>query len=244
MTSRILVLVLGLVISGVFLRFRGETADRVEPVVAAVEAPTGPSIIFLGDSLTHGINLGASQAFPALVTEKLRAAGFPHRVHAVGVSGMTTAGGLERIDWILEQRPDLLVLGLGGNDGLRAIPLESTRKNLETLITRAKSRGVKVVLAGMRVPPNYGEDYVKGFDSLFPTLAREHGLPLVPFLLEGVAGKPDLNQEDGIHPNAEGQKILAENVWKVLSQALRPDAVPPSAAPASPGPATTSASST
>lgn len=221
MSSRILVLILGFVISGVFLRSRSETSGLSGPASSAAPVAEGPLVLFLGDSLTHGIGLSTSQAFPALVTAKIRAAGLPHRVHAVGVSGMTTAGGLERIDWILEQRPALLVLGLGGNDGLRAIPLESTRKNLETLITRAKSQGVKVVLAGMRVPPNYGEDYVKSFDALFPALAKEHGLPLVPFLLEGVAGIPALNQEDGIHPNAEGQKILAENVWKVLSKVLQ-----------------------
>jgi len=137
-----------------------------------------------------------------------------------GVSGDTTAGGLARIDWLLRQHPDVLVVGLGGNDGLRGLPLAATEKNLRDIIRRGQAAGVRILLLGMQIPPNYGPDYVNGFKAMYPRLAKELNVPLVPFLLEGVGGVADLNQNDGIHPTAQGQEMVADNVVPYLSRLL------------------------
>jgi acyl-CoA thioesterase-1 len=181
-------------------------------------------VLVLGDSLAAGLGLDPDQAFPALLQQKIQAQGWPGKVVNAGVSGDTTAGGLRRIDWLLKQRVDVLVLELGGNDGLRGIQPESTKANLQGIIdrTRKKYPNVKIVIAGMRMPPNMGAEYLEKFKSIFPSLAKENKALLVPFLLEEVGGRTELNQADGIHPTAAGQRIVAENVWRVLESVLKP----------------------
>jgi acyl-CoA thioesterase I len=181
------------------------------------------TVVFLGDSLTAGLGVQPTEAFPALVAEKIKAAGLPYDVENAGLSGDTSAGGLRRIDWLLQRRIDLLVLELGGNDGLRGLDLKSMKTNLQTIIdkTKAKNPQVKIVLAGMQVPPNLGAEYATGFERAYNELARENNATLIPFLLEGVGGHRDLNQPDLIHPNAAGHKIIADLVWGTLEPILR-----------------------
>ncbi len=179
-----------------------------------------PTVVFLGDSLTAGFGLGASRAFPALVAQSFEAAGRDAKVVNAGVSGDTTAGGLRRLDWLLRQSPDILVVALGGNDGLRGVDLDDTEANLRAIVTGARDAGVRIILAGMLIPPNYGPDYTERFARLYPTLADELEVTLIPFLLEGVAGNPALNQADGIHPTAEGQRRVAEVVLPFVTDAL------------------------
>lgn len=178
-------------------------------------------IVVLGDSLAAGYGLDAASAFPAVLQKKVEEAGWKFDVVNAGVSGDTTAGGLRRLDWLLKRRIDVLVLALGGNDGLRGLSPSAMKKNLEAIIerTRAKYPEAKIVLAGMKMPANFGE-YAAQFERVYPELAKEQKVALVPFLLEGVGGRVDLNLPDRIHPTAEGQKILAENVWKVLKPVL------------------------
>ena len=181
------------------------------------------SIVFFGNSLAAGYGLSPEQAFPALVQKKIDSLGLPYNVINAGVSGETTSGGLTRIDWILEQPIDIFVLELGANDGLRGIPsLSVTRQNLQDMIDRVKTKypAAKILLAGMQVPPNLGQQYTAEFREMFPQLAEKNAVSLIPFLLEGVGGEPELNQADGIHPNEEGSKIVAENVWKELQKLL------------------------
>jgi len=180
------------------------------------------TILFFGNSLTAGYGVDPSQAFPAIIQKKLDSFQLPFKAINAGVSGETTAGGLGRIDWILRQAPDVFVLELGGNDGLRGIPLTETRKNLQAIINRVREKRpeTKIILAGMMMPPNMGPQYTREFQSIYPDLAAANKIPLIPFLLEGVGGDPRLNQSDGIHPNPEGHRIVAENVWKVLKSIL------------------------
>lgn len=190
------------------------------PPRAAVERPapqtSEPLVIFLGDSLTAGLGLAENQAYPALLDRKLDEGGNPIRVLNAGVSGDTTAGGLSRLDWLLSQKPDVLVVGLGANDGLRALPVEESEKNLREIVRRAKAAGARVLLLGMQIPPNYGPEYTTAFAGMYPRIAEELDVPLVPFLLDKVGGIRELNLDDGIHPNARGQEILAENVLPYL----------------------------
>lgn len=190
------------------------------PPSAAVPAANEPLVVFLGDSLTAGYGLGGEQAYPALVEKRLEAEGVPIRVLNAGVSGDTTAGGLARLDWLLSQKPDVVVVGLGGNDGLRGLPLEHVEGNLREIIRRSKAAGARVLLLGMQIPPNYGPEYAQGFAGMYPRLAKEMDVPLVPFLLEGVGGEAGLNQADGIHPTAEGQEKVAETVIPFLEEIL------------------------
>ncbi len=164
-----------------------------------------------------------SLAFPGIIQHWIDSLGLPYRVINGGLSGETSAGGNERIDWLLNEEVDVFVLELGANDGLRGIPTEETRKNLQSIIDKvvAKYPGCKLLLTGMMVPPSMGGDYGKAFTALFPALAQENNMAYVPFLLDGVAGEAELNQRDGIHPTAEGHRILAENVWKVLRPLLQ-----------------------
>ena len=183
------------------------------------------TIVFFGDSLSAGYGLAnaAEEAFPALIQRKITDARLPYRVVNAGLSGDTTAGGLRRIDWLLQRPVDLLVLELGGNDGLRGLPPQETERNLQAIIdkTRAKNPQVKIIIAGMKLPPNLGVDYVARFIAIFPALARNNpDAVLLPFILEGVGGDPRLNQRDQIHPTAEGHKIIAELVWKTLQPML------------------------
>jgi acyl-CoA thioesterase-1 len=168
------------------------------------------------------MGLDQEEAFPALIQEKLDSLGFNYEVINAGLSGETTAAGKNRVNWVLNQDVDVFVLELGANDGLRGVPVEETRKNLQAIIdtVRSKNPDTKIILAGMQIPPNLGPDYAGEFRNIFPELAKENNIELVPFLLENVAGNPELNQQDGIHPTAQGQKILAENVWEILEPVL------------------------
>jgi acyl-CoA thioesterase I len=180
----------------------------------------GPLVVFLGDSLTAGLGLSEEQAFPALLERRLRAEGVTVRVVNAGVSGDTTTGGLSRLPWLLQQNPDVLVVGLGANDALRGQPLDVIEENLRAIVERGTAAGARVLLLGMRVPTNYGPDYAEGFAALYTRVAKSRGVELVPFLLDGVGGHPDLNQEDGIHPTARGQEIVADNVLPHLKRVL------------------------
>ncbi len=180
-------------------------------------------ILFFGDSLTAGYGLDPAQAFPAVIQEKIKARGWNFRAMNAGLSGETTAGGLRRIDWVLQRPIAVLVLALGANDALRGLPVEAAQHNLQAIIERTKKKypGVQVVLAGMQAPPNLGQDYSTRFRAMFPDLAAAHGAALVPFLLDGVGGIPALNLPDGLHPTPAGHKIVANNVWKVLEPVLQ-----------------------
>jgi len=188
-------------------------------VVADISAEE--TLTVLGDSLTAGFGVGREDAFPALVQQRLRREGYDYRVVNAGVSGDTTAGGLRRVDWVLRTRPSIVIVALGGNDGLRGLSVDAMRENLEEITTRLRASGARVLLAGMRVPPNYGGEYARTFAAAFPAVARKTGASLMPFLLDGVAGDPNLNQADGIHPNARGQQVVAERLWPYLTPLLR-----------------------
>lgn len=181
------------------------------------------AILFLGDSLTVGYGVEAAQAFPALIQSRIDDLGWNFKVVNAGQSGDTTDGGLRRLQWLLKVKIHILVLELGINDGLRGLPVNLIRKNLQTIIDRTKSRHPEVIilLAGMQAPPNMGRDYASRFSAVYPDLAKRNGVRLIPFLLAGVAGNTGLNLPDGIHPTAEGYHIVAENVWKVLEPTLR-----------------------
>jgi acyl-CoA thioesterase-1 len=183
-------------------------------------------VVFFGDSLTAGLGVDGDQAYPAIVGRALAAEGLPIRVVNAGVSGDTTAGGVSRIAWILGQKPDVVVVALGANDGLRGQDLGEAEANLRTIVTRARSSGAAVLLVGMQLPPSLGPEYRDRFRDMFPRLARELDVPLVPFLLEGVGGRPELNQADGIHPTASGQRILADNVLPHVRAIVRARATP------------------
>jgi len=186
----------------------------------AAQAAIG-TLVFLGDSLTAGLGLSQEQAFPALIEARLRAGGRPWKVVNAGISGDTTAGGAARLDWIYRQRVEVLFVCLGANDGLRGLPVTESERNLRLILDRAKKEGTRVVLAGIQLPENYGRDYRTAFARIFPRLAKDYQIPLLPFLLEGVAMDARLNQPDGIHPNAAGTRVVAEGVWTVLDPVLR-----------------------
>jgi acyl-CoA thioesterase-1 len=190
----------------------------------SAEAPETRTIVFFGDSLTAGLGLADpdTQSYPAQIQRKIDAARLPWRVVNAGLSGETSAGGLRRIDWVMRQRIDVLVLELGGNDGLRGTAPEVTRSNLQAIIdrVRAKYPAARIVLAGMRMPQNMGPDYVEAFRAIYPALAQKNAVALIPFLLDGVAGRPELNQYDGIHPTTSGAAIIADEVWKTIRPIL------------------------
>jgi acyl-CoA thioesterase-1 len=184
-------------------------------------ASEAKTIVVLGDSLAAGYGLDANESYPALLRAKIKEAGWEFSVVNAGVSGDTSAGGLRRLDWVLQRKVDVLVIELGGNDGLRGLPVASLRTNLQAIMDGAKEKNpeVRILLVGMKMPPNLGA-YAEEFNRVFPELARRNEAAFVPFLLEGVGGRAELNQPDLIHPTAQGQKILAENVWKVLRPLL------------------------
>ncbi len=193
-----------------------------EPTATAHTTTKKKTIVFFGNSLTAGYGLSPSQAFPALIQNKIDSLGLPYKVVNAGVSGETSSGGNSRIDWILRQPLDVFVLELGANDGLRGIPISQTKKSLQSIIDKVKAKNpdAKLVLAGMQIPPNMGQQYATEFRNIYPELANENGMKLIPFLLQGVGGEVRLNQEDGIHPTAEGHRILADNVWQQLQTVL------------------------
>ena len=202
-----------------------EEAKPVETATVAADdtAPPEKVILFFGNSLTAGYGLEPAEAFPALIQQKLDSLNYDYRTVNAGLSGETTASGLSRLDWVLERQPvDIFVLELGANDGLRGIEPTETQRNLAAIIdqVRATNPAVDIVLAGMLVPPNMGNAYTERFQKVFPAVAEAKGVTLIPFLLEGVAGEPELNQADGIHPTAPGQKIVAENVWETIKPLL------------------------
>jgi len=192
------------------------------PATRAADPVDAKIVVVLGDSLAAGLGVDPSEAFPALIQKKIDTAGWKDTVVNAGVSGDTSADGLARINWLLKQRIDVLILELGGNDGLRGFPVEATKTNLQAVIDRVKQKypQARIIIAGMRMPPNLGKEYTAAFRKIYPDLAATNHAALIPFLLDGVGGKPELNQPDHIHPTAEGHKIVADNVWKVLQPIL------------------------
>jgi acyl-CoA thioesterase I len=181
---------------------------------------TRPRIVAFGDSLTAGLGVPAEESYPAQLQRRLDVLGYTYRVINAGVSGDTTAGGLRRVSWILTNKPDLVILELGANDGLRGLSVDQTQHNLREIIQRLRGAGVGIILAGMKLPPNYGQDYTTRFEAMYQTLAREYQMPFIPFFLEGVGGSSVLNQADGIHPTSEGYKVVVENLLKILIPTL------------------------
>jgi acyl-CoA thioesterase I len=214
--GRRLILV-ALLLAGLVMAARPPAARADDPIRRQPK-----TILVLGDSLSAGLGLDPSQAYPALLQKKITAAHLNYQVVNAGVSGDTSADGLARVGWLIKQPIDVLILELGGNDGLRGIPVATTKTNLQAIIDRVKQKypQAQIVIAGMEMPPNMGEKYTTAFRKIYPELAAQNHAALIPFLLAGVGGKPELNQADHIHPTAEGQKIVADNVWKVLEPLL------------------------
>lgn len=218
-----------IIIIGVIILFSACTNNEKPPVnnqpntvQDSVVVAKKKTIVFYGNSLTAGYGLSPSQAFPAIIQKKIDSLGLPYLVINAGVSGETSSGGKTRIDWILKQPVDIFVLELGANDGLRGIPLSETKKNLQAIIDKVKEKNAdtKLLFAGMEIPPNMGQSYTTEFRNIYTELAAKNKMTLVPFLLEGVGGEINLNQEDGIHPTAEGHVIVAANLWKQLEKLL------------------------
>jgi acyl-CoA thioesterase-1 len=221
MNSRLTVIAFALVAMAACGSSSERRAEAPPPARAAAmprttQAAARPRVVALGDSLTAGLGLPAEQAYPALLQQRIDAEGLRYEVVNAGVSGDTSASGLSRLDWALEGDVRVLIVALGGNDALRALPAEQLRQNLSTIIERAQARHITVVLAGMEAPRNFGRDYVVRFHQVYPDVARKYNVALVPFLLQDVAGIASLNQRDGIHPTADGAQIVARNVWSVL----------------------------
>ena len=194
------------------------------PIARAAGPPSvddRPRIVAFGDSLTAGLGVAADEAYPAELQRRLDALGLRYRVINAGVSGETTAGGLRRVPWILRSKPEIVILELGANDGLRGLRVEETKANLEQIIQQLQQSGTQVILAGMKLPPNYGNDYLSAFERLYPDLAARYQLPLIPFFLEGVAASNTLNQADGIHPTARGYRAIVETMFGRLQPILR-----------------------
>lgn len=224
----------GVVLCCLALACGGERRPGANTLVRDTTAAPGPAadstpvVLFFGTSLTAGLGLDPDEAYPALIQRKIDSAGLGYRVVNGGVSGETSAAGLRRIDWLLQEPVRVLVLELGANDALRGQDVAAARANLQAIIDRTRARypDVRVVVAGMEAPPNLGGRYTREFRDLFVTLARDNRAALIPFLLEGVGGVPELNQPDGIHPTSEGARVVADNVWRVLAPVLRADPDP------------------
>ncbi|MCP9290412.1 arylesterase [Gracilimonas sediminicola] len=189
---------------------------------SALQAQSSQTILFFGDSITAGLGVQQEQAFPAIIQEKIDSLGLNYEVINGGLSGETSAGGVRRIDWILRRDIDIMVLELGGNDGLRGIDLSSTKDNLQQIIDKyqAKNPNGQIILAGMQVPPNLGQEYTSQFQELYPELAEENDLPLIPLIMNKLGGEEELIQGDGIHPTPKGHEVIAETVWDVLKDYL------------------------
>jgi acyl-CoA thioesterase I len=205
------------------------TEEKEEPAAATTtntttEESTDKTILFFGDSITAGYGLEDSKdAFPSIIQSKIDSLGLAYEVINSGVSGETTAGGKSRIAWVLNQDIDIFILELGANDGLRGVPLSETRANLQDIIDAVRDANPEttIILAGMELPPNMGQEYTSEFRSIYADLAKKNDLKFIPFILKGVGGVPELNQSDGIHPTAEGHKIIARTVWEVLKEVLK-----------------------
>jgi acyl-CoA thioesterase I len=191
-------------------------------VLAAPAAPAAqPVVLVVGDSLSAGYGLAIHQNWPSLLQDRLASAGYPHRVVNASISGDTTSGGLARLPGALERHsPAVVLIGLGGNDGLRAIPIAEIRRNLARMIQLSDAAGAEVLLAGMHIPPNYGPDYTEAFHAIYHELAQEFGAGLIPFILEGVALESGLMQDDGIHPSVAAQPVIVDNIWPALEPLL------------------------
>ncbi len=200
------------------------TKDDTTKIANEVATTEEKIILFYGNSLTAAYGLDPKEGFPNRIQQRLDSLGLDYKVINSGLSGETTSGGLNRLDWVLNQPVDIFVLELGANDGLRGIPLSESKKNLQKMIAMVKEKNpdTAIILAGMQIPPNMGADYTNEFKQMYPALAKRNDIRLIPFLLEGVAGNPELNLEDGIHPTAEGQKIVTENVWEILKPLVLP----------------------
>jgi len=196
--------------------------SRVEEQVDSVVNDSEKKILFFGDSLTAGYGLEMGQSYPSIIQQKIDSLGLDYQVINAGLSGETTASGKNRLEWVLQEDIAIVIIELGANDGLRGVQLKETESNLRSMVDMVQEKlpNAKIVLAGMKIPPNMGPEYTATFESIFPELAEEENLYLIPFLLENVAGIPDLNQNDGIHPTEQGQKIVAQNVWNVLGPIL------------------------
>jgi acyl-CoA thioesterase-1 len=195
-------------------------------LASCAAAPAAPAaeervIVAFGDSLTAGLGVDAGRTYPALLGERLKREGYDYRVVNAGVSGDTTAGGLRRVDWALRLKPEIVILELGVNDALRGQKLTAVRANLDQLVSRFQAAGARVLVAGMRLPPNYGDRYAEDFHRLYGDVARARNAPLMPFFLDGVGANPRLNQPDGIHPTAEGYAIVVDQLWPHLLPLLR-----------------------
>ena len=180
------------------------------------------TILFFGDSITAGLGVDKSKAFPAIIQDRIDSLGLNYEVINGGLSGETSAGGLRRIDWILQRDIDIMVLELGGNDGLRGIDLNSTKENLQKIIDKVQTNNpdAKIILAGMQVPPNLGQDYTKQFETIYPELAEENNLPLIPMIMDKIGGDEELMQSDGLHPTPRGHKVIANTIWDTLESNL------------------------
>jgi acyl-CoA thioesterase-1 len=196
------------------------STNDAQAAAHTIASTSSPRIVFLGDSLTAGYGLAKAESVPSLIQARLKAEGYPYEVVNAGVSGDTSAGGLTRLDWSLEGDVRILVIELGANDGLRGLPTASMKQNLTEVITRAQSRNIKVVLTGMEAPPNFGPAYTAEFRQVYRDLAKLPGVTFMPFFLDGVAGIPHLNIVDGMHPNAEGARIIAGAMWHTLQPLL------------------------
>jgi len=198
------------------------TSDQNNTAKETTAVTKKKTIVFYGNSLTAGYGVSPSEAFPAIIQKKIDSLGLPYQVINAGVSGETSSGGKTRIDWILREPVDIFILELGANDGLRGTPLSETKKNLQEIIDKVKAKypDTKFIFAGMEIPPNMGQAYTTEFRNIYTDLAAKNKMTLIPFLLEGVGGEPELNQADGIHPTAKGHLIVAENVWKQLEKLL------------------------
>ena len=200
-------------------RFGTDVTSQPGRSTAAVREDR-PKIVAFGDSLTAGLGVAQEEAYPAQLQRRLEAVGYRYRVINAGVSGDTTAGGVRRVEWVLNSKPAIVILELGANDGLRGIDPSHTRSNLGTIIRRLQAAGVTVILAGMKLPPNYGRDYAARFAAVYPALANKYRVPLMPFFLDGVAAREAMNQADGIHPTEAGYRIIVENLLKMLEPFL------------------------
>jgi len=222
MKGSIIIAALIIILSGCTDNKKPAESDQNNTAKETATVTKKKTIVFYGNSLTAGYGVSPSEAFPAIIQKKIDSLGFPYNVINAGVSGETSSGGKTRIDWILREPIDIFILELGANDGLRGTPLSETKKNLQDIIDKVKAKypDTKLVFAGMEIPPNMGQAYTTEFRNIYIDLAAKNKMTLIPFLLEGVGGEPELNQADGIHPTAEGHLIVAENVWKQLEKLL------------------------